>query len=147
MKVDLSYIEREGEKSGIPTPTPFNILSTKKALSKFTVITNERPRDAMSREFRILLERMIEYDLLSRIVMRDNARIYTSSIHKLLRIKKPHIEMFDKFLKKYHPRMHSSSPETAAPLPEYDELKRDAIELEQWRSGFTDRQKKFNQKK
>lgn len=92
-------------------------------------------------DFRILIERLIENDLLADVVQRFRRSINTmGKIYKLALINKEDCQLFDDFMTKYSKYEHSQSYETPVELPEPDELKADIERIKMWLQEFNKRQ-------
>jgi len=92
-------------------------------------------------DFRILIERLIENDLLADVVQRFRRSINTmGKIHKLALINSEDCQLFDDFMTKYSRYEHSQSYETPVELPEPDELKADIERIQTWIQEFNKRQ-------
>ena len=91
-------------------------------------------------DFRILLERMIEWGLLSGVIQRHRREIKTRGIIKhLARISEADCKLFDDLMTKYSRFEHSQSLEAPVPLPDPDDLESDFKRLRQWQSDFKTR--------
>ena len=91
-------------------------------------------------DFRILVERTIEEDLLNKVVLRHRRSVTTNNrLDALSRIDPRDCAYFDKLMTKYSCYEHSQSPETSVCIPEPAELRADLEELKQWRSEFKKR--------
>ena len=109
----------------------------KKNLSESGVEDYRTHAKALCRDFRILLERMIEWRLLSGVVQRHRRAIQTKGkIEHLAKISKADCTYFDDLMTKYSRYEHSQSPEAPVRLPEPDELETDFRKLKEWQSGF-----------
>jgi hypothetical protein len=92
-------------------------------------------------DFRILLERFIENDLLADVVQRFRRSVNTiGKIHKLANIKKEDCQLFDDFMTKYSKYEHSQSNELPVDLPLPDEFKEDMEKIKAWLDEFKKRQ-------
>ncbi|MEE9391799.1 MAG: hypothetical protein V3W41_04755 [Planctomycetota bacterium] len=93
-------------------------------------------------EFRELLERSIEDDLLSKVVMRHRQSITTMNrLGKLSCISAEDCKFFDELMTKYSCYEHSQSQEAPSFLPGEPELRGDLESLKAWREGFKKRLK------
>lgn len=91
-------------------------------------------------EFRILLERMIECELLADVVQRFRRAITTQGkICKLARITFADCKFFDDMMTKYSRYEHSQPSEAPVAPPSPDELKTDLELLRDWRTAFVGR--------
>ncbi|HFD86338.1 MAG TPA: hypothetical protein ENJ35_01530 [Gammaproteobacteria bacterium] len=91
-------------------------------------------------DFRILLERMIECELLADVVQRFRRAVNTQGkLDKLARITAEDCRLFDYLMTKYSRYEHSQPNEAPVALPTPDELKEDMEKLRDWRSAFVER--------
>lgn len=92
-------------------------------------------------DFRKLLERTVEDDLLSQVVKRHRRSVTTDNrLKELPKINKSDCEYIDGLMTKYSSYEHSQSSETPVFLPEPDELRADIENLKTWREEFKKRQ-------
>lgn len=92
---------------------------------------------AICSDFRILLERMIENELLADVVQRFRRAINTvGKIEKLSKIKEDDCKFFDDLMTKYSRYEHSQSIEAPVPVPPPEELQEDLEALKKWREEF-----------
>lgn len=88
-------------------------------------------------EFRKLVERTVEDDLLDQIVRRHRRGIQTDSrLIKLPKINLPDCKFLDDLMSKYSCYEHSHSREAPKFLPSSDELGKDLELLKAWRESF-----------
>lgn len=88
-------------------------------------------------DFRRLLERTVEDDLLGEIVKRHRRSVQTDNKLKLLpRITRGDCQFIDGLMTKYSAFGHSQSPETPAQIPDEAELRSDIELLKAWREEF-----------
>lgn len=93
-------------------------------------------------DFRKLIERTIEDDLLNQIVRRHRRGVQTNNRLPLLtRISAKDCAFFDSMMTKYSSFVHSHSTEAPVVIPEYDELLEDLNSLNTWRKEFKSRKK------
>lgn len=91
-------------------------------------------------EFRKLLERTVEHDLLNKVVLRHRRSVTTDGrIGSLARISSYDCDYFDDLMTKYSCFEHSQSDETPSFLPEAAELRADLQSLKTWREDFKKR--------
>lgn len=91
-------------------------------------------------DFRILIERLLENELLSDVVQRFRRSINTiGKIHNLALITKDDCQLFDDYMTKYSRYEHSQSYETPIELPEPDELIEDIQRIQRWIQEFSKR--------
>ncbi len=139
-----------GEPGNTPlyAQRPLQALNTLiERLSQAKNIFNKKGYDAYESEakslcieFRILLERMVEYELMSDVVHRYRRAINTmGKIGNLAKISKKDCTYFDNLMKKYSKYVHSQPLEVPLPLPKPDDLESDFKELKQWQEEFKKR--------
>ncbi|MCJ7773610.1 MAG: AAA family ATPase, partial [Desulfobacterales bacterium] len=92
---------------------------------------------AICSDFRTLLERMIEVELLADVVQRHRRAVHTTKIDKLVKINRNDCNFFDEMMTKYSRYEHSQSDEAPVALPEPDELDKDLNNLKKWYDNFT----------
>ncbi len=91
-------------------------------------------------DFRILLERMIEYELLADVVQRFRRAVNTQGkLDKLARITTEDCKLLDDLMTKYSRYEHSQPNEAPVAPPTPDELKTDMEALRDWRTAFVAR--------
>ena len=91
-------------------------------------------------DFRILLERMVEFVLLADVIQRHRRAVNTlGKIKNLVKIKTTDCLLFEELMTKYSSYEHSQSSEAPVELPEPDDLKADIERLIAWHSEFTKR--------
>lgn len=141
--------------SGEPGDTP---LFAKKPVKALNVLLNEdlakarKAHDeegqtayallakAICSEFRILLERMIECELLADVVQRFRRALNTQGkLDKLARITTEDCKLFDNMITKYSRFEHSQPNEAPVTPPTPDELKTDLETLLDWHKEFESR--------
>ena len=95
---------------------------------------------AICSDFRILLERMIECELLADVVQRFRRAVNTKGkLDKLARITAEDCKLFDDLMTKYSRYEHSQPNEAPVAPPAPDELKTDMEALRDWRTVFVAR--------
>jgi len=91
-------------------------------------------------DFRILLERMVEFVLLADVVQRHRRAINTQGkIQSLAKIKPRDCDLIEELMSKYSRYEHSQSSEAPVVLPVPDELAEDIRRLIAWHGEFTKR--------
>lgn len=91
-------------------------------------------------DFRILLERMVEFVLLADVIQRHRRAVNTlGKIKNLVKITTTDCGLIEELMTKYSSHEHSQSSEAPVELPEPDELKADIDRLIAWHSEFTKR--------
>jgi energy-coupling factor transporter ATP-binding protein EcfA2 len=155
IKPEIVCIREEPWGTGEPGNTPLQAQKPLQALN--TLINSELPKakklfnesgfdaykseaKAICSEFRILLERMVEYELMSDVVQRYRRAINTmGKISNLAKISEADCKYFDDLMTKYSRYEHSQPAEAPVTLPEPDELETDFNGLKQWQTEFKDR--------
>ena len=155
IKPEIVCIREEPWGTGEPGNTPLQAQKPLQALN--TLINIELPKakklfnesgfdgykseaKAICSEFRILLERMVEYELMSDVVQRYRRAINTmGKISNLAKISEADCKYFDDLMTKYSRYEHSQPAEVPVMLPEPDELEKDFNGLKQWQTEFKDR--------
>ncbi len=120
-----------------------NILITDK-IPELRNILNENGSAAYEKEakyicseFRILLERMIEHELMLNIVQRHRKAINTmGKIKKLAKISEKDCTYFDDLMTKYSSYLHSPPSETPIQIPTIEALEHDFNKLKKWLTEF-----------
>ncbi|MGZ8252547.1 MAG: AAA family ATPase, partial [Methylophilaceae bacterium] len=93
-------------------------------------------------DFRKLLERTVEDDLLNEVVKRHRRSVTTDNrLGALHFIEAADCQFIDDLMTKYSCYEHSQSQEVPVFIPEEPELRADIEALKQWRKTFTDRRK------
>jgi energy-coupling factor transporter ATP-binding protein EcfA2 len=93
-------------------------------------------------DFRKLIERSVEEDLLQKIVVRHRRGIQTDGrLPALLDITKEDLQRIDDLMTKFSCFEHSQSDETPVQPPEEEELRSDIESLKKWREELEKRRK------
>lgn len=91
-------------------------------------------------EFRKLIERSVEEDLLNKVVLRHRRSITTDNrLHAVQDIEPKDCELIDTLMTKYSCYEHSQSSEIPVFIPEGPELRQDLEALKAWRDGLNKR--------
>lgn len=91
-------------------------------------------------DFRILLERVVEFVMLADVVQRHRREVHTKNkIRLLAKITSADCALIEDLMTKYSCFEHSQSNEAPVQVPEPDELKADIERLIAWHSEFTKR--------
>ncbi len=152
---EIICIREESWGTGEPGGTPLFAKKPHKALnqlindrlSKAKKLLNEHGKDvyepyakALCSDFRILLERMIECELIADVVQRYRRAIKTmGKIGNLAKISEADCKYFDDLMTKYSRYEHSQPLEAPVQLPEPDELEADFNALKNWQAEFNNR--------
>lgn len=95
---------------------------------------------AICSDFRILLERMVEFVLLADVIQRHRRAVNTQGkIQNLAKIKPSDCQLIEELMTKYSRYEHSQSSEAPVILPDPDELGQDINRLILWHGEFTKR--------
>lgn len=116
------------------------IPKAKKIYDDEGITTYETQAKGICSEFRILLERTIEHELLGDVIQRDRRIVYTDKIKRLVKIEDSDCQIFDDMMTKYSNYEHSQTAETPVALPDPEELLADIIQIRNWRNEFAGRQ-------
>ena len=152
---EIIYIREESWGTGEPGGTPLYAKRPDKALnqlindrlSKAKRLLNEQGKEdyepyakALCSDFRILLERMIECELIADVVQRYRRAINTmGKIGNLAKISEVDCRYFDDLMTKYSRYEHSQPLEAPVQLPEPEELETDFNALKNWQAEFKQR--------
>lgn len=144
--------------AGEPSETPINAKNPPEALnslindrlSKAAKTLKESGQaeydilaKAICSDFRIIIERFIENNLLCDVVQRFRRSINTlGKLDKISLITMDDCKLFDNLMTKYSRYEHSQSSELLVYLPSIDELKEDMEKLRDWNVEFKKRTKK-----
>jgi len=152
---EIICIREESWGTGEPGDTPIFAKKPDRALNKLIndrlstakKLLNEHGKEvyepyakALCSDFRILLERMIECELIADVVQRYRRAINTmGKIGNLAKISEPDCQYFDDMMTKYSRYEHSQPLEAPVPLPGPDELETDFNALKDWLAEFKKR--------
>jgi len=152
---EVVCIRREAWGTGEPGDTPLFAKKPEKALNALLdgrlaqarKLQEEHGQEvyaplakALCSDFRILLERMIECELMADVVQRYRRAVNTmGKIGKLAHISEADCKYFDEMMTKYSRYEHSQPGEAPVQLPNPDEFKADFEGLKKWREGFVAR--------
>lgn len=151
----VTCVRSEVWGTGEPGGTPLFVKKPDKALNTLLNVNlakarktyNEQGQEAYTylakaicSDFRILLERMIEIELLADVVQRFRRAVNTlGKLDKLTRITPEDCRFFDDLMTKYSRYEHSQPNEAPISPPAPDELKTDMKALRDWRTDFVAR--------
>lgn len=91
-------------------------------------------------DFRKLLERTVEDDLLNKVVKRHRRSVTTDNrLAALPRITQADCALIDCLMSKYSCYEHSQSSETPVLIPDEHNLREDLLKLQEWRNEFKKR--------
>ena len=94
---------------------------------------------SMCSDFRTLVERSIENDLLCGVVQRFQRPVHTLKIKDLAKLKDSDCNLLDSLMTKYSGFEHSQPTESPVELPEPEELMTDMASLKIWREEYAKR--------
>lgn len=155
IKPEVICIRHESWGTGEPGDLPINLKSPEKSLNK--LINDdlskarklyedegsqeyERYAKGLCSDFRILLERMVESELIADVVQRYRRAINTlGKIDKLAKINEADCAYFDELMTKYSRYEHSQPQEAPVTLPDPNEFEMDFNALKQWQAEFKNR--------
>jgi ABC-type dipeptide/oligopeptide/nickel transport system ATPase subunit len=148
----VTCVRSEAWGTGEPGDTPLFAKKPEKALNALindslakarTALYNEGQSSysllakAICSDFRIVLERMIEADLLADVVQRFRRAITTQGkLAKLSKITAQDCSLFEELMTKYSRYEHSQPNEAPVALPGPEELQADMESLRDWRTSF-----------
>ena len=94
---------------------------------------------SMCSDFRSLVERSIENDLLCGVVQRFQRPVHTLKLKGLAKLKNSDCNLLDTLMTKYSRFEHSQPAESPIELPKPDDLLTDLTELKKWREEYAKR--------
>ncbi|MDK2957115.1 MAG: hypothetical protein PWQ57_2611 [Desulfovibrionales bacterium] len=152
---EIICIQDETWGTGEPGDTPLFVKRPDKALnslindrlSKAKKLLQEHGKDvyepyakSLCSDFRIIIERMIEFELMADVVGRYRRDINTKNkIKKLALISEQDCQYFDDLMTKYSRYEHSQPIESPVELPKPDDLLTDMTALKNWREEYVKR--------
>jgi energy-coupling factor transporter ATP-binding protein EcfA2 len=154
VKPEIVCIRKESWGTGNPGETPLFAKKPDKALK---ALLNRLPKaqklldeyghevydpqaKALCSDFRILVERMVECNLLADVVQRYRRAIHTlGKIDKLAKINGTDCHFFEDLMTKYSRHEHSQPLESPVAMPLPNELKADFTALMTWHDEFKKR--------
>jgi len=154
IKPDVVSIRSTEWGTGEPAPIPLSQSDIKSALN---TLMNQRHQDAkkaldngefehaeillksICSDFRTLVERSIENDLLCGVVQRFQRPVYTLKLKELGKLKDTDCNLLDSLMTKYSGFEHSQPPESPVDLPAPDDLLSDMKTLKEWREEYAKR--------
>ena len=130
----------EKPKAALNTLIDHRLSLAKKVYQNEGKENYELHAQSLCKEFRILLERVIEYELMSNIIQRYRREVNTKGkIGNLAKITEDDCTYLDAMMTKYSKYEHSQPSETPVFLPEPNELDTDFKNLKKWLDEFTKR--------
>lgn len=156
----LNYIELLKNPLGEPMINgKYNSLKFANALKKFKEVDLPKLDDlqiageyelyydklqSLCSKIRKTVEKGIETELLSGVVLRHQMNISSLKIRYMYAIEEDDIKFFEKMMTKYSYQEHSQSSEKPVELPSVDEIKIDIDEMLQWNKNFKKRKEAYN---
>lgn len=152
--LDVVSIRSADWGTGEPAPIP---LSQSDIKSTLNTLMNQRYQDAriasekgefehaeillksICSDFRALVERSIENDLLCGVVQRFQRPIHTLKLKELAKLKGVDCSLLDSLMTKYSIFEHPQPPESPVELPKPDEILADMTSLKEWREEYAKR--------
>lgn len=154
IKPDVVSIRSADWGTGEPAPIPLSQSDIKSALN---TLMNQRYQDAKNAsengefehaeillksicsDFRTLVERSIENDLLCGVVQRFQRPVHTLKLKDLAKLKGADCNLLDSLMTKYSGFEHSQPTESPVELPKPDDLLADMVSLKTWREDYAKR--------
>lgn len=154
IKYDVVCIRSADWGTGEPVPIPLSQSDIKTALN---TLMNQRYQDAkkasengefehaeillksICSDFRALVERSIENDLLCGVVQRFQRPVHTLKLKDLSKLKDADCNLLDSLMTKYSGFEHSQPIESPVELPKLDDLLADMTSLKTWRDEYAKR--------
>lgn len=154
IKPDVVSIRATDWGTGEPAPIPLSQSDIKSALN---MLINQRYQDAkkanengefdlaeiflksICSDFRTLIERSIESDLLCGVVQRFQRPVYTLKLKELAKLREYDCILLDSLMTKYSCFEHSQPAESPVELPNLVELYADLTSLKTWREEYSKR--------
>lgn len=153
-EVSYSAIREIGGATGVPTGFFMSEKSIKSALStllqdRITACKRmaeegragdyETTLKGMCSDFRVLIERSVESDLLCGVVKRYTRPVYTMKIPHLAKLQEKDWKLLHELMTKFSGFEHSQPLEAPVPLPDLSDFKSDVERLIAWRKEYKDR--------
>ena len=154
IKLDVVSIRSTNRGTGEPAPIPLSQCDIKTTLN---MLMNQRHQAAkqaseggefelaeillksICSDFRTLVERSIENDLLCGVVQRFQRPVHTLKIKSLAKLKDTDCNLLDSLMTKYSAFEHSQPAESPVELPHPDDILDDMRALKNWRDEYTRR--------
>ena len=112
---------------------------TKKASDNGEIYQVEISLKSMCSNFRMLVERSIENDLLCGVVQRFQRPVHTLKLKDLKKLKNIDLEFLESLMTKYSGFEHSQPAESPIVLPKLEEIYKDMTDLKNWREEYLKR--------
>lgn len=137
--VEASYIENISFSSKLNTMLNTDLHKIKQAQDNGDYDLADSLMRSLCTQFRNIVERGIEQELLSGVVQRFNRNVSTLKLPRLYALSNSDISLFDKLMTKYSYFDHSQSLETPITLPSVEGIKSDLDCLIKWSKSFKKR--------
>lgn len=137
--VEASYIENISFSVKLNTMLNTDLHKIRQAQKNGDYDLADSLMRSLCTQFRNLVERGIEQELLSGIVQRFNRNVSTLKLPRLYALSDSDISLFDQLMTKYSYFDHSQSLETPVALPSIEEIEKDLDCLIQWSKAFKKR--------
>lgn len=150
-KYHVISIRSSGNVKGVLAPLPLSQGEIAQSLNKLLndrlpqvgkngdLENDEMIIKSVCSDFRIILERSIEEDLLCGVIQRFQRPVHSLKIKNLPKLTRTDCDFIDELMTKYSYFEHSQPIETPVELPEVEELKRDIETLRDWRYEYRKR--------
>jgi wobble nucleotide-excising tRNase len=154
IKPDVVSIRSTQWGTGEPAPIPISqsdiktVLNTlinqrcqgvKNAIENKNIEQSDILLSSICSDFRILLERSIEKDLLCGVVQRFQRPVHTLKLRELSKLKNTDCNFLGSLMTKYSGFEHSQPEESPKELPKIEELLVDIKNLKNWREEYSKR--------
>ncbi len=154
IELDVVSIRSTDWGTGEPAPIP---LSQNEIRSALNTLIDQRYQDAkkasenndferaerelksICSDFRIILERVIENDLLCGVVQRFRRAVHTLKLKDLAKLKETDCNLLDSLMTEYSRFEHSQPTESPIDLPKPDKILDDMKSLKDWRDDYKKR--------
>ena len=154
IKPDVVSVRSAEWGTGEPAPIPLSQSDIKTALN---TLMNQRYQDAkkasengefelaeillksICSDFRTLVERSIENDLLCGVVQRFQRPVHTLKLKDLSKLRGEDCNLLDSLMTKYSGFEHSQPEESPVELPKPDDILTDMTSLKNWREEYAKR--------
>lgn len=152
--MDVKSIRSTDWGTGEPAPIPLSQADVKSALNVLIDSRWKEAKEASDRgnfetleilekaicsDFRILVERSIEEDLLCGVVQRFQRSISSMMIKQLAKLQSSDCNRLDSLMSRYSCFEHSQPSEAPIQLPKLDDLRSDLESLKTWREEYRKR--------
>ena len=154
IKLQVISIRSADWGTGEPAPIPLSQCEIKTALNTLMyqrcqdarkASENNKPEQAeillksICSDFRTLIERSVENDLICGVIQRFQRPVHTIKLKHLAKLKDEDCKFLDSLMTKYSRFEHSQPAESPIDLPKPDELLGDMTLLKNWREEYTKR--------